>query len=62
MPVKAKRDAVEQLELFRPPPQRPLWNALPDHVRSDVRDLVAQMLREHVERSAKGDEAEVNDD
>jgi len=62
MPFKAKYETLDQLELFRPPPSRPLWAALPDDVRNDVRDLLAQMLKEYVERSVERSREEVDDD
>jgi hypothetical protein len=47
MPSKARNTAIEQLELFRPPPRRTLWSDLPEPVKQEVRQLVAQMFIGH---------------
>ena len=62
MPVKARVASSEQLELFRPKRTRPSWRALPEVVRKQVRELLSQMLAEHVEGSAKCEMDEETDD
>jgi len=44
MPTRNRRIEFEQIELFRPLPQRPLWNVLSESVKEDVRKLLIQML------------------
>ena len=63
MPRKAGNIAIEQLELFRPPPSRTLWSDLPESVKGEVRELVAQMFIAHT-NADPADEAEgaENDD
>jgi len=63
MPRRAGNIAIEQLELFRPPPSRPLWSDLPEPAKQEVRELVAQMFIAHTNAdSADEAEGEGNDD
>jgi hypothetical protein len=62
MLTKSRNEAFEQLELFRPPPNRPRWHTLPQGVRGDVRELLAQMFRAYVQAGVEEDRKEVNDD
>jgi hypothetical protein len=34
-------------DLFRPPPQRPIWSNLPTEVRQKATRLLARLLRQH---------------
>ena len=52
MPAKTTNVAAEQLELFRPPPTRPLWDDLPEDVRREACERITQMLRKHMEGNA----------
>jgi len=63
MPVRTRRTATDQMELFCPPVHRPLWNDLPERVKAELRELVAQILRTHAEANATVKvEKEVSDD
>lgn len=63
MSVKAPNTAIDQLELFRPPAHRLLWEDVPECIKAEVRKLVAQMLRTHEEvNTTERPVKEVNDD
>lgn len=63
MPIRVYHNPqVEQLQLFERPPNRPRWPELPEETRSEVRKLIAQMLRAHAVHVAAGRRMEVRDD
>jgi hypothetical protein len=62
MPVKRRSASQDQLELFQPKRARPVWRTLPEKVRSGVRELLGQMLTEHIIGSAAEENAEEKDD
>ena len=47
-----RRRQASQPSLFHPPAARPNWRDLGEEVRREVRELVAQMLREYLEQDA----------
>lgn len=50
----------EQLELFAEKPNRPHWNYLPSKTKRRVRELLGQILVEHIEaRCSLDDRKEV---
>ena len=62
MPIRVRHQEVEQLQLYERPPNRPRWRDLPTETRSEVRKLIAQMLRAHAVGAAPDQNAEVRDD
>lgn len=45
MPLRPPRCRRLQLDLFRPRPQSPHWNRLPDEVRRKTLPLIASLLQ-----------------
>jgi hypothetical protein len=39
-----RRSPYEQLDLFRPPPQRPTWMTLPKEIQQKVLQLLARLM------------------
>ena len=62
MPIRVHHPHVEQLQLFEKPPNRPRWREFPEETRSDVRRLIAQMLRAHAVDAAVDRHGEVRHD
>jgi len=47
MRTSRRRNRFIQLNLFRPPPTRPRWRALPQEVRQQVLPMLVRLLKEH---------------
>jgi hypothetical protein len=47
-----KTQALEQLDLFVPPPRRPTWGLLPERVQVKVTELIAALLGEEQKQNA----------
>ena len=58
--VKRRTSRYEQLDLFRPRPDRPAWTALPEDVRNEVLELLARILTQNW--NAKVTKEEPNDE
>ena len=44
------RPRALQIELFHPPQQSPAWQKLPQEIRQQTVELLAQLLRQHSRR------------
>lgn len=55
MKPSRRQAGMLQLDLFRSAPQRMKWAALPADVQEEVQQLVVQMLRQHLSRSARSE-------
>ena len=45
MRKRPKAQNVEQLDLFVPPPQRPIWGQLPPPIKQKLVELLGDLLR-----------------
>jgi hypothetical protein len=54
MPKRSARRHRLQFDLFRPRPQRPRWNRLPDEVRRKALPLIASLLQTALQAMKEG--------
>ena len=53
MPRSHRPRNLELTDLFTPPPSRPTWDTLPATVTRKLGELLAELLRGHLDRQAR---------
>lgn len=61
-PRRSRPSYEDDLDLFRPPPNRPRWTELPASVQAEVIELLARLLRELARRREDVADGEMGDE